>query len=203
MLLSPAVTQCYHACTQHDRALASAFLLIPALRYVLWSAVSLHSLVMVYCWLVHITWNPGKKEEVHSSQLSETLHTRTQQSPASHSKTTQTAHPTLSTPAHPSTPSLSLSLQWLQHWSAIAAHCRTYEPSCLSYELYQDEKDPNSAIIFERYVTEQDLTVTHRQSAPFLALRQRSQEAQLVKESKSRGYHEAGIGFVSRAEVTQ
>ena len=93
--------------------------------------------------------------------------------------------------------------QWLSAWSVIAAHCRSYEPSCLSYELFHDEKEPDSAIIFERYVTEEDLTVTHRQSAPFLELRRRATEGQWVKESKSRGHHEAGIGFVSRAEAVQ
>ena len=110
---------------------------------------------MVYCWLVHITFNPGKKE------------------------------------------------QWLAAWTVIAAHCRTYEPQCLSYELFHDEADADSAIIFERYVTEEDLTVTHRQSAPFLELRRRATEGQWVKESRSSGFHEAGIGFVSRAEAGQ
>ena len=56
-------------------------------------------------------------------------------------------------------------------------------------------------MILERYVTEQDLTVTHRQSVPYLALRQRNAEGQLVKESHSRGYHESGTGFVSRGEA--
>ena len=90
--------------------------------------------------------------------------------------------------------------QWLKYFTDIAAHVRDFEPRCLSYELYHDTKDANRVMIFERYATEEDLTVTHRQSVPFLALRARSQEVQFVKEYKSAGYWESNVGFVSRKE---
>ena len=91
--------------------------------------------------------------------------------------------------------------QWVRYFTEIAKHVRDFEPRCLSYELYNDVKEPNRIMIFERYATEEDLTVTHRQSVPFLALRARSQEAQFVKEYKSSGYWETNVGFVSRKEL--
>ena len=149
------------------------------------------SSVMVYCWLVQLTFNPGKKEEV--SQATTTPHHNIRTHTPTHNHThAATIKNKLLTPAPSSHP------QWIALWTAVAIHVRSFEPSCLSYELFQDEKEPDSVMILERYVTEQDLTVTHRQSAPFLTLRQRTEEAQLVKERSSRGYHESTIGFVSR-----
>ena len=160
---------------------------------------------MVYCWLVRITFNPGKKEEVspagHNREHTFAINSQSRDTTQHAQLTTRqpdSLSPLLSTAFTP-----CCCRQWMALCSAIAAHCRSYEPSCLSYELYQDEHEPDSVMIFERYVTEQDLTVTHRQSAPFLALRQRTEEGQLVKERWSRGYHESNVGFVSRAEAPQ
>ena len=92
--------------------------------------------------------------------------------------------------------------QWLSYFKPIAAHVRDFEPRCLSYELYEDTTDANRVMIFERYATEEDLTVTHRQSVPFLALRAKNQETNFafVKEYKSTGYWETNTGFTSRKE---
>ena len=144
-----------------------------------------------YVWLVQLEFHPGKKEEVqhlpHPYATTPVLITLF----PSHSLIT---FPPLSLLPLPSL------CQWLTFFKPIAAHVRDFEPRCLSYELYDDTKDPNRVMIFERYATEEDLTVTHRQSVPFLTLRARSQEAQFVKEYKSAGYWETNIGFVSRKE---
>ena len=156
---------------------------------------------MVYCWLVHLTFNEGKKEEVSPSTpaaLQPQIDTQHRaQHPAQHLSVYHTIQ------------LINLALrpvwchQWLSLWTAVAAHVKALEPNCLSYELFHDEKDPDSVFILERYVSEHDLTITHRQSAPFLALRARNAEAQLVKTGVTKGYHESEIGFVCRGEVAQ
>ena len=55
-------------------------------------------------------------------------------------------------------------------WAALAAVCRSAaEPNCLSYELCVSEEDPNTILIYERYSTKEDLSITHRNTAAFKA----------------------------------
>jgi quinol monooxygenase YgiN len=55
-------------------------------------------------------------------------------------------------------------------WAALAAVCRSSaEPNCLSYELCVAEDDPNTLLIHERYVSREDLSITHRGTAAFKA----------------------------------
>jgi len=55
-----------------------------------------------------------------------------------------------------------------EKWGALAKHCRSSaEPNCLSYELCVEKEDENSLLIYERYVSEEDLTGTHNASIPF------------------------------------
>jgi quinol monooxygenase YgiN len=55
-------------------------------------------------------------------------------------------------------------------WAAMAAVCRSSaEPNCLSYEMCVSEEDPNTILIYERYVAREDLSITHRNTAAFKA----------------------------------
>ena len=141
-----------------------------------------------YVWLVQLEFHEGKKAEVTAL--------RSPHAPASPS-----LPPLLLTSSScASAVAVSNAWQWLTYFTEIAKHVRDFEPRCLSYELYNDAAEPNRVMIFERYVTEEDLTVTHRQSVPFLALRARSKEITFVKDYKSSGYYETNTGFISRKE---
>ena len=55
-------------------------------------------------------------------------------------------------------------------WAVLAQNCRSSrEPNCLSYELCVSEEDPNTILIYERYKTKEDLTITHNNQAAFKA----------------------------------
>lgn len=55
-------------------------------------------------------------------------------------------------------------------WAVLAANCRSSkEPNCLSYELCIKEDEPNTVLIYERYKTKEDLTVTHNAQPAFKA----------------------------------
>jgi quinol monooxygenase YgiN len=55
-------------------------------------------------------------------------------------------------------------------WAVLAQHCRSSrEPNCLSYELIVNEEDKNTVLIYERYVSKEDLTITHNNGEAFKA----------------------------------
>jgi quinol monooxygenase YgiN len=86
-------------------------------------------------------------------------------------------------------------------WSRLAADVKKREPNCLSYELCAGEEDENSIIIYERYVSKADLTLTHNEGIAFKAFGKRLGEGELkglVLEKSKEFYVETNVGFMSR-----
>jgi len=87
-------------------------------------------------------------------------------------------------------------------WAALAEDVRKHEPACLSYELAEDTEDPNSIIIYERYLSKRDLDETHNSGAVFKAFGKRVGEGELkgLVVSKTKNFFiESNVGFMSRA----
>lgn len=87
-------------------------------------------------------------------------------------------------------------------WAALAADVKAREPNCLSYELSESTSDPNSIIIFERYVAQRDLEVTHNEGLVFKAFGKRLGEGELkglVVSREKTFYVESDVGFMARA----
>ena len=88
-------------------------------------------------------------------------------------------------------------------WAALAADVKANEPNCLSYELCEDAADPDSIIIYERYVSPHDLDVTHAAGAAFKAFGKRLNEGELkglvLSREPKRFFWESTEGFMERA----
>ena len=87
-------------------------------------------------------------------------------------------------------------------WAALAEDVRKSEPNCLSYELCEDVDDPNSIIIYERYLHRSDLEGAHNSGAVFKAFGKRLGEGDLkgLVVSKSKSFFvESNVGFMTRA----
>ena len=86
-------------------------------------------------------------------------------------------------------------------WKPLADDVRSKEPNCLSYELCENEEDPNSIIIYERYIAKSDLTGKHNEGIIFKAFGKRLGEQDLkglvVEKSKS-FYYETNVGYMSK-----
>mmetsp|Transcript_40536 Transcript_40536/g.49164 ORF Transcript_40536/g.49164 Transcript_40536/m.49164 type:complete len:162 (+) Transcript_40536:161-646(+) len=54
--------------------------------------------------------------------------------------------------------------KWAAAWSALATRVYCNEPNCLSYELCVHCDDPTKVIIYERYVSREDLDGPHQVS---------------------------------------
>ena len=87
-------------------------------------------------------------------------------------------------------------------WAALAADVKANEPNCLSYELCEDTSDPNAVIIYERYVAQSDLDVTHNSGAVFKAFGKRINEGELkglvLSREPKRFFLESNVGFMAR-----
>jgi len=86
-------------------------------------------------------------------------------------------------------------------WKPLADDVRSKESNCLSYELCENEEDPNSIIIYERYIAKSDLTEKHNDGVIFKAFGKRLGEQDLkglvIEKSKS-FYYETNVGYMSR-----
>ena len=90
-------------------------------------------------------------------------------------------------------------------WGVLAAHCRSEaEPNCLSYELCVKEGTEGSAsgvelLIYERYVSKEDLEVTHHASKPFKEFgRWLNEESGIVLAKSKAFWHETNVGHMLR-----
>lgn len=86
-------------------------------------------------------------------------------------------------------------------WKPLADDVRSKESNCLSYELCENEEDPNSIIIYERYTAKSDLTGQHNEGIVFKAFGKRLGEQDLkglvIEKSKS-FYYETNVGYMSK-----
>ena len=79
-----------------------------------------------------------------------------------------------------------------EKWGVLAKHCRSSaEPNCLSYELCVEKDDECSLLIYERYVSEEDLSGTHNSSVPFKTFGKWLNEVSdiVVPGSKSKNFY--------------
>ena len=91
-------------------------------------------------------------------------------------------------------------------WAVLAADVKAREDRCLTYELSQSVDDPNSISIFERYVDQADLDVTHRAGVAFKEFgRQLSKGGALeglVVSRSMRTFRESGVGYMNKSADT-
>lgn len=53
---------------------------------------------------------------------------------------------------------------WTEDWSRLARRVRSNEPRCLTYDMSVDVSNPRRCIIYERYVSKDDLEGPHQKS---------------------------------------
>ncbi|GIL86705.1 hypothetical protein Vretifemale_14953 [Volvox reticuliferus] len=84
-------------------------------------------------------------------------------------------------------------------FAPLAQHVTRNEPGCWSYQLSWSDTDPDSFIIFERYVSKEYLEDVHWKSEPFLQFRKDLEENGVEWVTKDvTKYYETGAGFMSR-----
>ncbi|GIL51689.1 hypothetical protein Vafri_7626 [Volvox africanus] len=84
-------------------------------------------------------------------------------------------------------------------FAPLARHVTRNEAGCWSYQLSWSDADPDSFIIFERYVSKAYLEDVHWKSGPFLQLRKDLEEAGVEWVTKDiTTYYETGAGFMTR-----
>ena len=87
--------------------------------------------------------------------------------------------------------------EWIDAWTPLAKYCKEHEPRTLSYEASISDKEPDTVLIFERFVTKADLTDIHQLSAPFIAFRSHPAQS-VVLEKDGHSYYESNVGFMRR-----
>ena len=78
-------------------------------------------------------------------------------------------------------------------FSTMATYIRQNEPSTLSYELYESDKEASKIFIFERYISKEAYTDIHRTSKEFRSFREKLKL--LAPDINGDSYTESGIGF--------
>jgi quinol monooxygenase YgiN len=79
-------------------------------------------------------------------------------------------------------------------FAPMAKYVLESEPNTLTYEAFYSLSHAHEVIIFERYVDESDLTVTHHQSEAFKQLGKGINEAGIIQEAEKRFYSEMQWG---------
>ncbi|GFH13371.1 ABM domain-containing protein, partial [Haematococcus lacustris] len=83
----------------------------------------------------------------------------------------------------------------------LADHVSAHEPGCLTYQLSVGEGDPDSLVIFERYISKQYLEEVHWQSEAFKCFGAKVREADLWESKEVTKLHEelpGAFGFMAR-----
>lgn len=90
-----------------------------------------------------------------------------------------------------------------ERFAVLANDVKAKEPRCLSYGLQVKEpaegEEATEVMIFERYVSKEDLTVTHRAGEEFKAFGKWLNEgegAALVESKTVAAYNETDVGYV-------
>lgn len=77
----------------------------------------------------------------------------------------------------------------------LAAHVAENEEGCLAYELSVNADDPDSFIIYERYISREYVEQVHFLSGPFQTLKQTLGTLEWVEPIVIKMYQEADVGF--------
>ena len=72
-----------------------------------------------------------------------------------------------------------------------------HEPTTISYEIAESDKDNNQIVIVERYVNKDAYLNIHKQSPKFIEFRKKLSAMDVVISGHS--YYETNIGFISNA----
>jgi len=85
-----------------------------------------------------------------------------------------------------------------ERWAAVAKSANSSaEPGCLSYELSVNPDDDCDLLIYERYVTKEDLTGPHRVTAAFKAFgKWLNEESNILVAKSNKSYVETNVGHV-------
>ena len=70
------------------------------------------------------------------------------------------------------------------------------EPTTISYELSESDKDEKQIFITERYLTKNDYLEVHRKSPTFLTFRQKMADMSSTFTMEGHSYIESNIGFI-------
>jgi len=89
-------------------------------------------------------------------------------------------------------------MRFLNAFAPYATYVRENEPTTLSYEIFESDKDSKRVFIFERYVNKDAYINIHRSSESFLKFRSNltamTEKGDAVIEGHS--YLESGIGYI-------
>jgi quinol monooxygenase YgiN len=85
-----------------------------------------------------------------------------------------------------------------EKWAAVAKSANSSaEPGCLSYELSVNPEDDCDLLIYERYVSKEDLTGPHRATAAFKAFgKWLNEESGILVAKSNKSYVETNVGHV-------
>ena len=80
----------------------------------------------------------------------------------------------------------------------MAQYVADYEPTTLSYECAESDKNEKQVVIIERYLNKQAYADTHRESQMFLAFKQKLKEMDSTGKMHISGhsYRESNVGFI-------
>lgn len=81
-------------------------------------------------------------------------------------------------------------------FAPMAEYVKKHEPTTLSYELIESDKNVHNICIVERYVDKAAYTDIHRTSKEFVEFRQLFSEFEVTIVGNS--YYESNIGFIDR-----
>jgi quinol monooxygenase YgiN len=82
-------------------------------------------------------------------------------------------------------------------FSKLAEYVVNQEPTTLSYELAESDKEKNKVVVVERYVNKDSYILIHKRSPEFLEFREKMSEMDI--EINGHSYMETNIGFVSNS----
>mmetsp|Transcript_28313 Transcript_28313/g.76469 ORF Transcript_28313/g.76469 Transcript_28313/m.76469 type:complete len:149 (-) Transcript_28313:424-870(-) len=87
------------------------------------------------------------------------------------------------------------------YFQPLAEHVNKNEEGCLTYQLSIGEENPDSLVIFERYISKAYLEQVHWASPEFKKFQQNVQKADMWVEKSASKYNEAPtpqFGFMAR-----
>eukprot|EP01036_Dinobryon_divergens_P023626 gene23626-31992_t len=87
---------------------------------------------------------------------------------------------------------------FLKEFGEYAKYVKNYEPTTISYEALESDKDDKRILILERYATKDAFLNIHRKSAQFISFRKKLSDMTDRKEATIEGdsYIETGLGYV-------
>ncbi|KAF5842471.1 hypothetical protein DUNSADRAFT_7081 [Dunaliella salina] len=91
--------------------------------------------------------------------------------------------------------------EFKKYFQPLAEYVNANEGGCLSYQLSVGEENPDSLVIFERYISKAYLEQVHQESAAFKKFKEDVLSADMWVEKSASRYYEAPTpqyGFMAR-----